>query len=189
MIVVIAILASITAMTFSGVRDRAMNTARIASARQTVDLVIMYKTLNGSYPVIPDHPVNDIEAACLGTGWPVMNEGPSCWNVYDDGEGMDASTFFQYDSINSELETVGALPNFPKDPAGVVSHPVTGRKVIHVALTLMHRSYGSASFGPAGYSIGYLLKSTGDNTDCGISGAIRTITSTGTTRCIVPLPS
>ena len=51
-IVVIAILAAITLVSYNGIQKRAKNTAIISAASQSMTLIRSYITLNGDYPLI-----------------------------------------------------------------------------------------------------------------------------------------
>lgn len=50
-IVVIGVLAAITVVAYSGIQERANNTAVIAAAKQVQQIITAYKTTNGSLPV------------------------------------------------------------------------------------------------------------------------------------------
>lgn len=61
-IVVIAILATISIIAYNGIQQRAKNTQTIAAVTQWVKALQMYKVDNGSYP-------GSGNASCLGTGY------------------------------------------------------------------------------------------------------------------------
>ena len=49
-IVIIGILAAITAVAYNGIQGRANNSARITAAKQTLGMILAYKATYGSYP-------------------------------------------------------------------------------------------------------------------------------------------
>jgi len=57
-VVVIAILASISLVAYNGIQQRAFNSSVISSARNTIALIKAYQTTYGSYPslggILPD---------------------------------------------------------------------------------------------------------------------------------------
>lgn len=83
-IVVIAILAAITVVSFQGIQQRAKNTARIAEVKSWQKIFNIYASLNGSYPSAPIG-----SKFCLGTGFPRgTNNEPRCHN-YNDNRTVD----------------------------------------------------------------------------------------------------
>lgn len=60
-IVVIAILAAITIVTYSNIQTRARNTQTVSAANQYIKAISMYAAEKGSYP--------NAAGACLGTGY------------------------------------------------------------------------------------------------------------------------
>lgn len=76
-IVVIAILASITIVAYSGIRERAINTAHLSEIMAWRDSFVLYQATTGSYP---SSMTIDTEY-CLGTGFPDGTGGvPRCHN-------------------------------------------------------------------------------------------------------------
>lgn len=104
-IVVIAVLATVTVVAYNGVQQRARNTSRIAAAKGYVNLLSMYRTTNGSYPFTSGH-------YCLGTGFPDVNSDGvgDCYNAQT-GDGWLTSV---NSTINTQLATIGTLPDSPK---------------------------------------------------------------------------
>ena len=97
-IVVIAILASISIVSYNGIQQRARNLARTTESTQTMKLFELYAAFNGDYP--------DIGANvqyCIGKNFP--NE--KCRGFYG-----DISSPYTYDATDSTmtdmLETVGS---------------------------------------------------------------------------------
>jgi len=66
-VVVIAILATITIVTYNGIQQRAWNARAVASADAYKKLLMLYAVDNGSYPTYPASQV------CLGSGYPDKN--------------------------------------------------------------------------------------------------------------------
>lgn len=71
-IVVIAILASITVVAFNGISKRANNSARKSEAANVVKLLEAYKVTKGDYPGIPSVSVTggQTRSYCIGKGFP-----------------------------------------------------------------------------------------------------------------------
>src|SRR5690606_33000025 len=63
-IVVIAILATITVVSYTGIQARAGNVNRFTQVRQWDKLIQMYRAQHGSYPDVPDG------SYCLSTSFP-----------------------------------------------------------------------------------------------------------------------
>lgn len=186
-IVVIAILAVIATVAYNGIQDRALNTARVAAARQALNVIRAYATINQAYPVLPDSPNAGTQAACLGTGWPTVQAQRVCWNVYTDGGAPGVSTFVQNDTVNSALAAAGALPVYPKKVvwSGL---DASSRPVDLYALAIVQRPTTATSIFPLGYSMAYILKGDPATIDCGIANATKQELVPGVTRCIIPLP-
>lgn len=186
-IVVIAILAAITIVSYTGLQTRALNVSRISSAEAAYRLVMMYYAEHGRYPELPDHPINSaMRAACIGTGWPTMQGQPVCWNVYPDNGAFNNSTFFEVPEVNEALKQYGSLPTYPQKPIDAFVQSSTSRYVELNALVLAERLDISSSF-PEGFSISYMLQGPPSSTDCGMTMAVKTAIGSGT-RCAIALP-
>lgn len=195
-VAVIAILASVTVVGFSGIQARSVNTARIAAARNAYQLVQAYAATNGGYPAIPENTVNpSYNGACIGTGWPTLQGQPVCWNIFTDGGERGVSTYLEIDSVNDALRTVGTLPSFPVENVyeGFYNAAGVERPLVVRGLILMHRTSTGSGVYPAGYSIAYTIRGTLDDADCGLPGAIKYGAAEGRhagfVSCIVPLPA
>lgn len=188
-IVVIAILASISFVAYNNIQQKATNVARISAAKNTMILLESYYALNQRYPDLPDNPVPSptMRASCLGNGWPQQQGHGVCWNIYLDGE-PSASTFRQNSSVNTALQSAGTIPDYPKESAARRVEGSTGRTMDMAGLILAYHSAATSAF-PQGYSIAYLLKGADDSIDCGLPGAIKTYIGGVVTRCAVPLRS
>ena len=127
-IVVIAILASISFVAYNNIQQKATNVARISAAKNTMILLESYYALNQRYPDLPDNPVPSptMRASCLGNGWPQQQGHGVCWNIYLDGE-PSASTFRQNSSVNTALQSAGTIPDYPKESAARRVEGSTGR--------------------------------------------------------------
>lgn len=105
-IVVIAVLAAITVVTFNGAYSRARNSSRITAAKQYIQLLQNYYTINGSYPF-------NSGRYCLGTGFTDVNSNGvgGCYNAATGDSWLTSES----STVNTELLEVGSLPNSPKD--------------------------------------------------------------------------
>ncbi len=118
-IVVIAILAAISVVAYTGVQNRAAQTTILSEVSQWKKLFEAYKAVNGSYPspVASGDPLtsggpgsNALNYYCLGTGFPLASGVPYC---YQPGSWRAAESTGTY--IMSQLSTVGIPPaNTPK---------------------------------------------------------------------------
>jgi prepilin-type N-terminal cleavage/methylation domain-containing protein len=106
-IVVVAILATVSVVSYGGIQNRAENAARINEVQQAIKLLSAYKTINGSYPSTTT--LGSI--VCLGKGYSDQTgDGvPDC--IYWLSGGFSSDTAF-----NSALETVGSLPVGSRKP-------------------------------------------------------------------------
>lgn len=98
-IVVIAVLASITVVAYSGVQQRANNSARISEFNQWRELYEIYKVQNGTYPTMTNG------GYCLGTGFP----DAKCRDYL----ANNGNTLTEASSVTlmDKVKTVGSLPN------------------------------------------------------------------------------
>lgn len=196
-IVVIAILAAITIVGYNGMQQRTVNTARIATARNVLTLVQAYAAENGRYPVIPANPMSTVhQAACIGTGWPVLQGDPVCWNIFTDEGARGASTFPEVTSVNEALSSVGSVPRWPEQNVyeGTYGSGAGLRPLVVRGITLVNRTDAGNGTFPPGYSLAYLLSGPPATTECGIVGAIKAPESTDErhkdfTVCVLPLPT
>lgn len=163
-IVVIAILASITVVAFNGVQQRANNTARTAQAQKMYKYLRAYVALNGADQFKALLPVGGSPVTyCLGTGYQDVVEGSAV--------GCYVNTAGQYNSSNtsldSALQTVGNIsvssPRVtiiidPMDPPIEQSAPT----LTYVSSAPTYLVDGKPNV--FGY-ISYILQ--GENADCG----------------------
>lgn len=101
-IVIIAVLASIAVLAFSGVRNRASNTAKASTIGSYVKMLASYRSIHGKYPG-PD-PLTSNNITCF-------DGGTSCWN------GADAA---KSANLNTELLTV--VSNVPSLPLSTFNY-------------------------------------------------------------------
>jgi len=101
-IVVIAILASITIVAFNGVQTSARNTAKLSEVKAWNNLFEIYKVTNGSYPNMSNG------GYCLGTGFPdTSGDGKGdCRDLYYAPNRYSVNT-----TLNDALATSGSLPS------------------------------------------------------------------------------
>jgi len=111
-IVVIAILAAISIVAYTGIQQRATNTGIIAGVSQSVKLINAYIAANSEYPLSG--------AACL-----VPGQSSSC--TFGDAKSPSAT-------LNTNLATLGSLPSsvpdaYPTFTGIVYSYASSGRTV------------------------------------------------------------
>lgn len=158
-IVVIAILAAITVVAYTGIQERARNTQAISGVNQYYKAFLAYKSLNGQYPSAATN------GHCLGAGYP----GDRCWDGPNGVRIVNAT-------LDNELATVmnakpvlatARLPigNGTDDRAGLIYVPASGTD--------------------AAYFRWYLA---GTTAECGLAGAQRTTPFSTLTNCVLDLP-
>lgn len=121
-IVVIAILAAISVVAYTGIRDRASTSAIASEARVWRDLLAAYKAVNGSYPspVASGNPLTSggpgahaLDMYCLGTGFPQVGGTGYCSVRSATNSWRVAEPTGAY--LMSQLSTIGKPPtNTPK---------------------------------------------------------------------------
>lgn len=115
-IVVIAILAAITIVAFSGVQDRAKQSSRVATVDGWQKILLSYKVLNNEYPALAN---GEVFTTCLATNLPKTAD-------FDEGVcaviGSTATA-----SINTEVmdKLRGAGATLPQDtfPITIANYP------------------------------------------------------------------
>ena len=93
-IVVIAILAAISIVSYNGIQARARNTARLTMAENTIKLLELYKATYGDYPTLEAG-----KGYCVGTGYPKQR-------CRSDGYPYPESDI----TLSAELKKVGTTP-------------------------------------------------------------------------------
>ena len=100
-IVVIAILAAITIVSYTGIQESARNSQYVSDARNAYNLLLAYHTKNGAYPAI----TNGGNSVCIGTGFTsyVGDSNGDCWDT-------KSSVYRSVDpAFNTALFTAGTL--------------------------------------------------------------------------------
>jgi prepilin-type N-terminal cleavage/methylation domain-containing protein len=111
-IVVIAILASISVVAYTGIQKRARNTLRGAEMHSWAKLFEVYRATYGTYPAITN------SQYCLGEGFPIGYNGEArCRNytVADPSISLKQSDNLP---LMTELKKVGTLPKNDRTPIG-----------------------------------------------------------------------
>lgn len=156
-IVVIAILAAISVVAYTGIQQRANNSSRIAVGDQWVKAFKLYEAQTGA---MPPSIVSAATGAkfCLGTGFPIGGGGVArCQNV--SGTDTNSPAESANATLMSEVQAVTTLPT-----ARPIQAPVTGPYYYKYA------TYGVVVIGQNGaYTIG---------ADCG--GGFTSIWTNGT---------
>lgn len=142
-IVVIAILAAISIVSYNGIQQRANNTAIINAASQSLKLVQGYIAANGTYPLVSN---NGATSSCLTTNTVCHQENVNA-NVVDN-------------TMIANIATIGILPNevptVDSDKSGIMYWYTPSRTM-------------DGSSQPA--ILVYFL--TGKNQQCGLPGVAR----------------
>lgn len=116
-IVVIAILASISVVAYTGFQQRARNTSRISEARQWMTVLDSYKALNGTYPAVPTG------SYCLGSNFPIGYAGQRRCRNYGDSDANISYQESNNASLMSALSTVGTISAGNRSPVQYVVGP------------------------------------------------------------------
>lgn len=109
-IVVIAILVSVSVVAYNGVQARANNSSRLQEVNAWHKHFQLYKVTYGNYPAVPS------DNYCLGTGFP-DGDGTAGGECRDYASGS-AATYHENDNtaLMNELKKVGTLPSGPRKP-------------------------------------------------------------------------
>ncbi len=141
-IVVIAILAAISVVAYTGIQNRANETAILSEVTQWKKLFVAYKAVNGSYPspVASGDPstsggpgTNAQNVYCLGTGFPQSSGTGYCYVV-------NSASIYRADEATgsyliSQLSSIGVPPANTKK---YVYSNVTGPMVRYINATTYH---------------------------------------------------
>lgn len=148
-IVVIAILAAITVVAYNGITRRANNTARIQNAGAAMKLLAGYIAANSQYP--------GLSSSCIGNGF--ADNNTLCY-------GIDTATpTYRNATFNTELATIGSLPNNATGPVQMSTYKALGPVFSYGAST--RTVDGVANRGLMLYFL------DGINQDCGLGGVVR----------------
>lgn len=107
-VVVIAILATVTVVAFRGVQERAKNTATLAAAKQTLRQIAAYRTLTGEYPAVGGQilPGNVSYFSCITRETGCLRSST--------GQFLDPN-----DELDANLATVGLPPQSVPGETGI----------------------------------------------------------------------
>lgn len=171
-IVVIAILAAISIVAYTGIQQRAENTKTVAAVAEWAKIIRMYKAEEGSYPAM---------ASCLGSGYGKGFSGSEvtggdCRQDTSGSGGINMNATFM-NLMNEYINGAPPTPSFTT--GGSASYPW----------------YRGAAFNP-GYTgskdrIDFVL--AGSSTECpevaGLNPITRNVfTETNTVRCVARFP-
>lgn len=185
-IVVIAILAAISIVAYTGIQQKAKNSQVISVVETYQKAFSMYRTTKGTSTVpYPNQTSGLAYTNCLGTGYEY--DGDHC--QYQEGSPGDTATESSASqaTLRSILsEYIQSTPNispmkYYDNGSGVIRSGAVylpGRDDVTTATTNTHKP-----------RIVYYLN--GANQDCSIGGAVRSSTNwggTGATLCVVYLP-
>ncbi len=144
-ILVIAILAAIVIVAYTGIQDKANNSSRQSEAQQVAKLLLSYKAQNDAWPPMP----SGITSVCVGDGFSDLNSDgqPDCWDAF----GGAAS--HPYDPFNAALRTVGSLPIGNRVPINSSNHLRLGPVFMLSGTTATVRYWVKAPSCPSGTQV------------------------------------
>ena len=163
-IVVIAILATISIVAYNGIQNRAYNAKVIAGTQAYYKAFLNFKSINDSYP--------STSRACLGANYP----NNACWAANANGTSPS-------DSISGTLDTALSefIPNKPELSTVLLYNAAAGPTQQYRAGLIYIP--GDVTYG---YRLSYYLK--GNSIDCGLPVAAR-LNEGSLTQCIISLPN
>ena len=130
-IVVIAILASISVAAFNGVQTRAKNTARFHEINAWKKQFELYRAQEGNLPILANGQY------CLGLGFPIGGGGVArCrdYEVADPNYGVPESG---NSALMTELSKVGSLPSGNRKPFSATIGPYVTYTTSFIYLTVV----------------------------------------------------
>jgi len=165
-VVVIAILATVTIVAYNGISQKAKNTSITSGVRQYLQAIEAYQSFNGQYPMNSRMSANEhIAMSCLGSGY----AGNQCGVV----TGQTVTVDSQFDT---QLKTlISSTPQIGKYSVGITSetfigaaygYDITGATSTGRALTIQYALYGTSA--DCGISQAYAYETSGGNTACEI---------------------
>lgn len=171
-VVVIAILAAITIVSYNGISQRAYNSQILSGVQQYYKAIESYKALNGRYPPTTEEQAGNVAVTltCLGTGY----TGSACGTVT--GRAITEDALF-----NSSMQSVigGTPPAIGKNAIQVGGESFSG------AVYGGDETWCSKSSTCYGRTIQWGLK--GANQDCKVSNSFAYNSSDNTTACEIVL--
>ena len=127
-VVIIAILATITVVAYSGIQSRARNTARSQELVQWQKLFLLYKAANGQYPTMVEN-----QEYCLGSGYPIGYGGVArCHSFGNSTSPVESDN----SSLMTALKTVGSIPSGDRMPLGGLVGPYVSQSAGILTLTM-----------------------------------------------------
>ena len=113
-IIVIAILVGIVAVSYGNIRERSLNASRITEANNVVEALTLYRSQNGKFPSSLDAVGSEW---CVGGNFPdVDNDGiGDCRNI---GFNNPASIAHENAALNSDLKSSGLKESGDRRIAG-----------------------------------------------------------------------
>src|SRR5690625_2336113 len=105
-IVVIAILAAISIVAYTGIQERAVNSRTISSVNQSVKLLNMYYQEHGKWPIDPDGPATSPGGSSSGASRYCLGRGLPNGRCAD----MGAVLRREPEWLKAELNSYGQLP-------------------------------------------------------------------------------
>lgn len=112
-IVIIAILASITVVAYNGIQNKAKDAAQLSAFDAIEKALRIYKAANGSYPQFSDAaPGTSSSIACIGS-YPATSNFPNASNGQGSCYANGSTVFFASSAqLNTALQTViNTVPN------------------------------------------------------------------------------
>lgn len=164
-VVVIAILAAITIVSYRGITKSAYNTQVLGGTKSYYEAILAYKAMNGTYPQTqPEVNGQQIAMTCLGQGY----KDQQCGQV-------TGVTVYEDSLFNSQMNA------FLKSSTGPVANvllPVPGESYVGAVYGIDSTAASSTGYARV---IEYALH--GQNANCGIAGAWAYSSSSTTTAC------
>ncbi len=103
-IIVIAVLAAISVVAYTGIQERAKNSQTITAVSQWVKIIDMYKADNGAYPSM---------ASCLGTGYSLGFSGNGTTGDGECRQGGSEIILVRQTFLDAVHEYIGGSPPTP----------------------------------------------------------------------------
>lgn len=113
-VVVIAVLSSVTVVSYNGIMRQASNTTRAAEVQGWLKSFAAYKAMYGTYPVVPLGG-DGVEDFCLGENFPVGGGGERRCREYNLTTSM---SYRQIDNqqLMTEIKKVSSIPTQSPSP-------------------------------------------------------------------------
>lgn len=142
-VVVIAILTTITVISYNGVQDRAYNASQLVDMRNTIAALEAYVIKNGRLPVVSR--IGSNEGYCVGTGYP----SGYCRDSQVVGSNRYPETDLQ---LTNAIKTIAEVPTKKRELVYGTSGPY-----VHTFAATHFRVMGvfKAESCPAGYGSGW----------------------------------